>query len=186
MRNGSDIRDTGVETKSADLAGQRIAVCVCGGIGAVECVKLIRELRRHGAEVHAFVSPSVERFVTRLSLSWAAGREAVGELGPEADHLDPFSLVLVVPATLNTIAKCATGVADNAVTLVVAGQLGRRGRLGFVPAMNSALAVHPALTLHRKRLEEWGARFLVTDEEEGRLKVPSPERVAAFAKECLA
>lgn len=158
---------------------------ICGGIGAVESVRFLREIRRHGAEVHAFLTPEVERFITRLSVSWAAGREAIVQMGAEADHLDHFSLVLVVPATLNTIAKCASGIADNAVTLLVASQLARRAPVGFVPAMNAVMAAHPALESHRATLETWGAKFLLSTEQEGRLKVPPPESVAAFAKECL-
>lgn len=51
------IKDTGVEEKADALDGKRIAFGVCGGIGAVETVKLMRELRRHGAELTTFSIP---------------------------------------------------------------------------------------------------------------------------------
>ena len=69
------IADKGVEIRSGKLAGKRIGLGVCGGIGAVEVVKIIREMRRHGAVVTPFLTPSVKEFVTALSLEWAAGGE---------------------------------------------------------------------------------------------------------------
>ena len=177
------ISDRGVQTKSRDLEGRHLALGISGGIGSVEVVKIIRELRRHGARVTPFLTEHAEAFITPLSVEWAAGEKAVRQPGAEVDHLDAFDLVVIAPATLNTIARSAVGIADNAVTLLVASQLGRKGRLLFVPTMNAQLRAHPAYAEHVARLEGWGARFLAGDLEEDRLKMPTPEMLATAVKE---
>lgn len=185
-KKNAPIADTGVKRKSRALDGKRVALAVCGGIGATESVKNARELRRHGAHVTAYFTPSVPDFITELSVGWATGEPVVTKLGQDADHLEPFDLVIVAPATLNTIAKCALGLADNAVTLIVASQLGRKAPVLFVPAMNLQLARHPMYGEHVKRLEAFGATFFEQSPEEDRLKMPAPEALAARAAEVLA
>lgn len=168
-------KDLGVDPKSDKLAKHKIALAICGGIGAVETVRIAREIRRHGAQVTAFLTPSVEQFITPLSVEWACNAPVVRTLGADVSHLESFDFVVVVPATLNTISKSALGICDNSVTLLVASQLGRRGPLLFVPAMNSVLWSHPLYADYRKRLESWGAHFLENPTEENRVKVPDPE-----------
>lgn len=172
----SQIRDRGVERRSDALSGRRIALGASGGIACVELVKMIRELRRHGAEIFPYFTPAVEQFITPLSVEWAAGRPVVRTLEADVDHLEDYDLVILAPATLNTIAKCAAGICDNPVTLLVAGQLGRRGRVLMVPTMNLQLMRHPAYPEQVRKLESWGVQFFSSPEEEGRLKMPAPEK----------
>lgn len=179
------IADTGVKAKSDRLQGRHLALGICGGIASVEIVKLARELRRHGARVTPFITPSVTRFVGDLSIEWACGEKVTEIVGPEADHLGDFDLVVVAPATLNTISKSALGIADNAVTLVIAGQLGRKAPLLFVPTMNLILQNHPLYPEYSQRLQKWGAAFLTASAEEDRLKMPPPEKIAEKVLEML-
>ena len=171
------LTDRGVERKSDRLKGKRLALAACGGIGAVELVRVTRELRRHGAQVTLFITPAVTTFISELSLEWAAGSKVIREAGADVDHLDTYDLVLVAPATLNTISKSALGITDNVVTLLIAGQLGRKAPLLFVPTMNVQLRNHPAFAEHVARLQQWGARFFPSEVEEDRLKMPAPETI---------
>ena len=173
------LADRGVEIKSQALKDKQIAVAVCGGIASVESVKIIRELRRFGAEVTAFYTPQVTQFITELPVEWATGKKVITEAQANVDHLEDFDLVVVVPATWNTISKSALGLSDNVVALLISSQLGKKGAILFVPAMNSSLQQHPLFESYREKLESWGARFLISDEEEGRIKVPTPETIAA-------
>lgn len=173
--------DLGVSRKSERLAGRRIAFGVCGGIGAVEVVKIVRELRRHGADVTIFTTPTVSQFVGEVSLTWAAESPVRNAPTAEVYHLESYDIAIVAPATLNTISKAALGLADNAVTLLIASQLGRKGPLLFIPAMNVQLREHPAFDENVSRLTSWGARFIEPPLEEGRLKMPAPE---SFVEEC--
>jgi len=177
------IQDKGVLRKSDAWSGQRFAFGICGGIGAVETVKAIRELRRHGADITAFLTPSALRFITELSISWAAEKPAICEPDSAVEHLDPFDWVIVAPTTLNTLSACALGLTENAVSLLVASQLGRRGKVAFVPAMNAQLSQHPLYQEYRVRLEGWGAAFYPAVVEEGRFKMPSAESLAQWLLE---
>jgi phosphopantothenoylcysteine decarboxylase/phosphopantothenate--cysteine ligase len=181
----SAVADRGVVAKSRNLDGRHLAVGVSGGIGAVEVIKIIRELRRHGARVTPYLTPSVRDFVTPLSLEWAAGEKAIEILGPEVDHLESHDLVIVAPLTLNTLAKCALGLADNPVTLLVASQLGRRGPCLLVPTMNVQLRNHPLYPEYSRRLEGWGAKLFESPVEEDRLKMPAPDKLVQAIIEVL-
>lgn len=172
------IRDTGVEKKSVRLSEKRIGFAICGGIAAVESVKLIRELRRHGAEVFPYFTPDAERFVGKLSVAWASSRDVVMDVGYDVDHLAPFDLVIVAPATLNSVSKSAYAITDNAVLLLIASQIGRKGKVLFVPTMNEVLKMHPGYAEAKKRLIHWGAEFFENEFEESRMKMPSPENLA--------
>jgi phosphopantothenoylcysteine decarboxylase/phosphopantothenate--cysteine ligase len=173
----SRISDRGVKNKSLRWSGKAIAFAVCGGIGAVESVKLIRELRRHGATVAPFFTNEASRFISPLSVEWAAGNPVMLVAGPEVDHLEDYDLVIVAPATVNTISKSALGLADNPVTLLLAAQLGRKAPILFVPTMNERLRQNPAFLAHTEKLKGWGAKFLEQELEEDRLKMPSCERL---------
>ena len=177
--------DLGVSLKSETLLGKRIALGVCGGIGAVEVVKIIREIRRHSARVTAFMTPSAQAFIGATSLEWACNEPTVSHLSPRLEHFEGFDLVIVAPATLNTISKCVVGLCDNPVTLLVASQLGQKGRLLLVPAMNTSLRSHPRYIEHLTLLEGWGTQIFECPEEEGRFKMPSPEALAEKVIRCL-
>ena len=169
--------DTGVESLSSRLDGVSIAVGVCGGIGAVEVVKIIRQLRRHGARVTAFMTPDSLQFVTELSVSWACETSAIVHPSARVEHLQSYDIALIVPATLNTISKCALALCDNVVTLMVATHLGRRRPLVFVPSMHEDLKNHPLYSFHRDQLAAWGAQFLESSPAEGKIKVPLVDNI---------
>ncbi len=175
-----NIKDIGVCLKSGKLSDKRIAFGICGGIGAVETVKIIRELRRHGSQITAYFTPSVTAFISELSIEWATGLPVVSALTASVDFLEPFDITIIVPTTLNTLSKAAIGLSDNPVTLLIATQLGRKEKLLFVPTMNSNLVRHPLYQNYKNILLDWGAHFFPSEEEEGRLKMPSPERLADF------
>lgn len=179
------VDDVGVVAKSSRLQNKSIAVAVSGGVGAVEVVKIIRELRRHGASVTAFMTPSSHRFVGEDALSWAADRMVVKEATFKVEYLETFDLVVVAPTTLNTLSKAALGLTDNVVSLLIASHLGAGRKALFVPAMNAVMKGHPVYQEYRDKLSQWGVKFLETEEEEGRMKMPTPEGVVEKVLEMM-
>lgn len=173
------MNDTSVIAVSNRLLDAKIAVGICGGIGAVEVVKIIRELRRHGAEIEPFMTPSSTHFITELSVEWAAAKSVVTSIGPKVEHLNDYAMLVVVPATLHTISKCALGICDNALTLLAATHFARRRPALFVPAMNAVLKDHPLYSKYCSQLREWGVSFLESKLEEEKMKVPAPSDVAS-------
>lgn len=185
MRNNRIINDTDIRNKALLLKGKTIAIAVTGGIGAVEVIKIIREFRRLGATVFPFLTKSAKYFVTPLSVSWAADREAVISLKNGSRHLDDYSAVLVVPATLNTIIKASLGISDTVVTLLIAAQFGKKVPVFFVPSMHIHLKNHPGYESSKKTLESWGSFFLEKEPQEDRLKIPSAQEIVSFVLKYL-
>lgn len=170
--SSTSIQDRSVSAVSTELKEKKIALAICGGIGATEVVKIARELRRHGATLEAFMSPQAKQFITPLSVEWACATKPIMRAGAKVEYLETFDAVLVVPATLHTVSKAALGLSQTVVDLVIANQLGSHKKVFFVPAMNQQLWEHPSLPESQKRLESWGAVFYPVKEEESRIKVP--------------
>lgn len=148
----SDLGDREVARESDALDGVRVALLVTGSIAAFKSPMVARALRRHGARVIAFVSSEALRYVTAETLAWSCDAPVVATLTSESEHLSdsaPFDIYLVAPATANTLAKVALGVADGVVTATLASALGRMER------GHAAVLVAPAMhgTMHTTILD---------------------------------
>ncbi|HIH25005.1 TPA: bifunctional phosphopantothenoylcysteine decarboxylase/phosphopantothenate--cysteine ligase CoaBC [Candidatus Woesearchaeota archaeon] len=154
--NTSDIDNQDLQVESIDdhLLGKHIALCVSGGIAAIETPKLARQLRRHGARVTAYTTPDALKFVGQAALEWGTGREVITHLSGMAEHICMDDLVLVAPATLNTINKVYAGIADNPVTTLVASALGNHTPLLIAPTMHESLYNNPFLRQNLARASE--------------------------------
>ena len=135
------------------LAGKHILLGVTGGIAAYKSALLVRELVREGAEVQVVMTPAATQFVTPLTFGTLSRREVVVDMFPPAPgqpaaqwtrHIDLgvwADLMLIAPATANTIAKIAVGMADNFLTSLV---LALRGPLVVAPTMDVDMYQHAA------------------------------------------
>src|SRR4030042_1119662 len=110
-------------TKSEKLKGRKIVLGVTGSIAAVECVKLCRELIRHGADVNVVMSKDAQGIVHPWALEFASGRPVTTGVDGRVQHVsqcgdvpDQADLLLIAPATANTISKMACGIEDTPVT----------------------------------------------------------------------
>src|SRR3954454_14661935 len=106
------------------LDGRRILLCVCGGIAAYKAVELVRRLRDAGADVQVAMTADALQFIGAPTFQAVSGRTVRSSLWDEAaeaamGHIELArwaELVLVAPATANTIAKLAHGLADDLVS----------------------------------------------------------------------
>jgi len=177
----SPMGDHDVPEVSQRLAGRRIALLVTGGIAAMKTPQLARGLRRHGAQVVAFASDEALRYVAREALEWATCAPVVTSLTWAAEHLSdgaPFDAYLVAPATHNTIAKMACGVADTAVTSALASALGRmeRGQTQILIAPTMHGTLHNSLLVENARkLAALGVRFVAPHDAYGKHNLPATE-----------
>src|SRR3989344_6233163 len=137
--------DLRVERRGDHLEGRTIALCVTGGIAAIETPKLARQLRRHGAVVQAYVTDAALQFVGTAALEWATEREVIHALSGRAEHICREDAVVVAPATLNTINGIIAGLANNPVTTLVASALGARKPVLVAPTMHESLYQNPIL-----------------------------------------
>ena len=103
------------------LKGKHIVVGITGGIAAYKSAVLVRLLVKSGAEVQVIMTPNAREFITPVTLSTLSGRPVISEFftantGQWNSHVDLglwADAFVVAPATASTIAKMATGVADN-------------------------------------------------------------------------
>ena len=158
-----------MEQPGTKLEGQRILVCVGGGIAAYKAGELVRRLRDAGAAVRVAMTASATRFVTPTTfqaLSGEAVRTSLWDEQAEAamGHLELAgwaSQVVVAPATANLIARLAHGFADDLVTTLC---LASEAPLTIAPAMNHRMWRHPATQANVETLRARGARVVGPDD----------------------
>lgn len=168
--------DLQVEKLGNYLEGKKIALCVCGGIAAIESPKIARHLRRYGADVRVYVTNSALKFIGEASLEWATGKSVVKELSGLAEHICTEDLILVAPATLNTINKIYSGIADDAVTTLIASALGRKTPVVIAPTMHISLYHNPVL---KANLKKNYVHLICPRLEENKAKIPKVENIVA-------
>ncbi len=164
-----EIRETSGLTMLLD---RRIIVGICGGIASYKSIDLVSKLQQAGAIVDVIMTEHAEDFVRPLTFSTLSHRPVFGNLwepsGRAAEtHIalaEEAELLAVIPATANTIAKLAHGMADNMLTAVA---LATRAPLLLAPAMYKEMYAHPATQANLALLRERGA--FIVEPDVGRL-----------------
>lgn len=175
--------DRAVQLTSRALADHIIALLVCGGIAAYRSPGLVRELRRAGATVHVFVTPTALQFVTVDALQWTSLHPVVSALDGRAQHVETQpTLYLVAPATYSTINKVAHGIADNAVTTTLASALGvleqGRARILIAPTMHGSM-VNAILRQSLAKLANLGCTIVPPRAQDGKAALPEDAELVA-------
>lgn len=171
--------------RSTRLRGKTVVMGITGSIAAVECFGTIRELVRHGADVYVVMTREAQKIVTPDSLEFACGHRPVTDLTGGTEHITMMAarsadVLLIYPATANTVSKIANGIDDTPVTSFATVAIGSGIPVAIAPAMHDAMFRNPAVRANVERLESWGVRFIGPRSEEGRAKVASREEVVAW------
>lgn len=170
--------------KSGHLKGRRIVLGVSGSIAAVESVRVAHELIRHGAEVIPVMTPSAATLITPLALEFATGRAPVVHLSGRGEHVEWMDgprradLLLLAPATANTIAKIALGIDDTALTSFASVALGAGVPIVLAPAMHAVMEKNTAVEKRLRELKEMGVHVVEPRREEEKAKLATPEDLA--------
>lgn len=151
------------------LQGQRVLLCVCGGIAAYKAADLVRRLREAGAEVRVAMTGNAQRFVgaqTFQALSGQPVRSSLWDAQAEAamGHLELArwaQRIVIAPATANTLAKLAHGFADDLVSTLC---LASTAPLSVCPAMNHVMWKHPATQQNMATLRARGVQVIGPDD----------------------
>jgi len=176
------------------LHGKHILLCVTGGIAVYKAAALTSKLVQAGAIVKVILSESAVKFVTPLTFQALSKNEVYTDTFDEMDpgviaHInlaDWADLVLVAPATANTIAKLAGGIADNMVTTTL---LATTSPVWIAPAMNVHMYNHPAVQKNIAVLAEYGCRFIEPGEGYlacgyiGKGRLEEPETIVELAEQ---
>ncbi len=176
------------------LQGKKIILGVCGGIAAYKAALLIRLLKKNGAEVQVIMTPSAHSFITPLTLATLSNNPVLtkfqkDETGIWNNHVELgiwADLLLIAPATANTLSKMAHGQSDN---LLVTTYLSARCPVMVAPAMDLDMYKHPTTSNSLTLLTKQGV--LIIDSEEGELasglegkgRMAEPENIFNLVKE---
>ena len=158
--------------KGGSLKGKAIAVGVCGGISAYKTADLVSKLVQAGAEVEVVMTEGATEFVRPLVFETLSGRKARTKMFDFDAERTPLhisiaqriDLLVIAPATANTIAKLAHGLADNVLTSLA---LSTPAPMLLAPAMNVQMWQEAATQENVKLLKKRGVSFV--GPEEGRL-----------------
>ncbi len=166
-------------TKGDLLRGKRILIGVTGSIAAIEVPHLVREILRYSGKPIVVLSEEAKRFVTLDALTWSAGIVPFSEISGLSEHIrwsvDPdhkVDLIIICPATANTISKLAGGIADGPVTLSALACIGAEIPVIVVPAAHKVLLDNPITEKSIKLLTQLGIKFTSSEEEENKYKFP--------------
>ncbi len=147
----------------ADLSGKKILIGVTASISAYKALILTRLLTKAGASVQIILTPGAKDFVGPLSFSTLSGNPVLCEMHSDSDwanhvHLGIDSdLLIIAPATANTIAKITAGLVDNLLTAVY---LSARCPVVIAPAMDVDMWMHPATKANIETLTSRGVSVI--------------------------
>ncbi len=171
-------------TQSEVLRDRTIVLCVTGSVAAVRCADIARGLMRQGAEVVVAMSEKAQKIIHPYLMAWATGNPVVKELTGDIEHVAlvgqhalKADLVLVAPATANTISKIACGIDDTVVTTVVSTAFGSGVPIVIVPAMHESMYTHPIVIQNIEKLKTLGVDFIGPRVEEGKAKIAETEEI---------
>ncbi|MBQ3929952.1 MAG: bifunctional phosphopantothenoylcysteine decarboxylase/phosphopantothenate--cysteine ligase CoaBC [Paludibacteraceae bacterium] len=178
------------------MHGKHVILGVTGGIAAYKAAYLVRSLVKAGAEVKVIMTENAKKFVAPLTFSTLSGNPVSTEFfNPENGEWHSHvklglwaDLFIIAPATANTIAKMAHGIADNLLTTTY---LSARCRTLVVPAMDLDMYAHTATQENLETLRQRGV--IVMDPASGQLasglegkgRMPEPDDILSFASNVL-
>jgi len=148
-----------------NLFQKKILLIICGGISAYKSLELIRLLKKQDVEVKTILTKSAKEFVTPLSVASLSQGKVYDDLfnaenEAEMDHISLSrwaDVILVVPATANTISKLSAGSSDNLASTVI---LASDKDVFLTPAMNVRMWEHPSTKHNLNKLKSYGYKII--------------------------
>ncbi len=169
--------------KSVELLGKTVVMGITGSIAATECFGTIRELIRRGANVIPVMTEEAQKIVTPDSMQFASGNAPVTKLTGLTEHITLMGMadmLLIYPATANTISKIANGIDDTPVTSMATVAIGSKVPIAIAPAMHQSMFDNPAVSENIEKLRSWGIQFIGPRLDGVRAKVSTSEEVVAW------
>ena len=170
-----------VSSHGVELTGKRIVLCVAGSVAAYKAIELARLLMRHGADVKCVASNAVTKLIQPEYFKWATGNDVITKLTGELEHIrladyNQSDLIVVYPATANTLGKLANGIDDTPVSTVLTVGFGSKIPILMCLAMHVSMYENSAVKKNIKFLKN-KIQFLSPKMIEGKAKSPEPEDV---------
>ena len=148
-----------------DLVNKKILFVICGGISAYKSLELIRLFKKNNAEIKTILTKSAKEFVTPLSITSLSQGKVYDDLfsvqnETEMDHISLSrwaDVIVVAPATANTIAKLSQGLTEDLASTVI---LASNKQVFLVPAMNVRMWEHQSTYENVQKLKTYGYKLI--------------------------
>jgi phosphopantothenoylcysteine decarboxylase/phosphopantothenate--cysteine ligase len=175
------------------LNGKKILLGISGGIAAYKTATLVRLFIKAGAHVQVIMTPASKDFITPLTLSTLSKNPVHSTFYNQDEENEMWNshvefglwadMMVIAPATANTLSKMANGVCDN---LLIATYLSAKCPVYFAPAMDLDMYIHPSTIGSFKKLEQFGNTMIPAESGElasglsGEGRMAEPEHIVAF------
>lgn len=173
-----------VESYGTELSGKKIVLCIAGSVAAYKSIELARLLMRHGANVTCVVSDAATKLITPDYFQWATGNKVVTKLTGDLEHIrladyKQSDLIVVYPATANTLGKLANGIDDTPISTVLTVGFGSKIPIIVCLAMHEAMYDNVAVKKNIEFLKN-KISFITPNFIEGKAKAPESEDVLNY------
>jgi phosphopantothenoylcysteine decarboxylase/phosphopantothenate--cysteine ligase len=173
-----------VSSYGVELSGKKIVLCVAGSVAAYKAIELARLLMRHGADVTCVATSAVTKLIQPEYFKWATGNKVITKLTGELEHIkladyNQSDLIVVYPATANTLGKLANGIDDTPVSTVLTVAFGSKIPILMCLAMHASMYENSAVTKNIDFLEN-KIDFVKPQMIEGKAKASEPEDVLDY------
>ena len=175
------------------LSGKKILLGISGGIAAYKTASLVRLFIKAGAHVQVIMTPASKDFITPLTLSTLSKNPVFSSFYNQDDENEKWNnhvelalwadLMVIAPATANTLSKMANGTCDN---LLIAAYLSAKCPVYFAPAMDLDMYKHPSTIANFSSLTQFGNTIIPAESGElasglsGEGRMAEPENIVAF------
>jgi phosphopantothenoylcysteine decarboxylase/phosphopantothenate--cysteine ligase len=172
------------ESYGTELSGKKIVLCVAGSVAAYKAIELARLLMRHGADVTCVASQAVTKMIQPDYFRWATGNKVITKLTGELEHIrladyKRADLIIVYPATANTLGKLANGIDDTPISTVLTVGFGAKIPILMALAMHKAMYENAAVLRNIEFLKD-KIEFISPIMIEGKAKAAEPEDVLEY------
>jgi len=148
-----------------NLSNKKILLVICGGISAYKSLEIIRGLKKRNTQIKTILTKNAKEFVTPLSVSSLSQEKVYDDIfnienESEMDHISLSrwaDLILVAPATANTISKLSSGLSDDLASTVI---LASDKEVYLSPAMNVRMWEHPSTKDNLQKLKNYGYKII--------------------------
>ena len=148
-----------------NMLNKKILFIICGGISAYKSLETIRLFKTNGAEIKTVLTNSAKEFITPLSVTSLSQGKVYSDLfsiesEAEMDHISLSrwaDIIVIAPATANTISKLAQGSTDDLASTVV---LASDKKIYLAPAMNVRMWQHPTTRINLQKLKDFGYKII--------------------------
>jgi len=173
-----------VESYGTGLSGKKVVLCVAGSVAAYKALELARFLMRHGADVTCVASDAVAKLIKPDYFKWATGNEVITKLTGDLEHIrladyKQSDIIVVYPATANTLGKLANGIDDTPLSTVLTVGFGAKIPILMALAMHEAMYENSAV-LRNIEFLKGKIEFILPQMIEGKAKAAEPEDILGY------